>query len=849
MVSLTEHGASLLGERIGQLLNGFVGAILTLFFDSVTPSWLKTCYLLYSHMKAVLKSDGSLRRSKQAWHTRLVVASFWAAQYAVFLVWVPRHRLIMISRGFSNYLVTAIILNCAALSNDGPVNEVDKATTAYNDAAIVYILTAYLLTHLWVIKMVIKWGFFRFILPSLSIGAVLYYLPQPNPVSGALASAMVWTLLLIPKAIDEYDYMEASIFGRFPQYLQHKWSSYQQSLPKRKKLLAYRHRSLGQGEVRLLILKRASWFPSVIEAEVVHQQMYPPPDYEALSYRWGSEELTDEVIVDGCRLPVTRSAFNLLLARRSMLRDRTVWIDQICISQNDIEEKTAQVQQMRDIYHRATRVIVFPSSDWRCRIAAGWIYQIWAKCYQEEDDLMEYLKPHPESNNTRGWRAVADLFTNEYFTRAWVIQEIAVARKAEVYVGGTYIPWEVFLEAMMWSFHPRRRHMLIGSDVAEERTWYKGDTFENIAILSFLRPGMQGWLSSTLDNSTAIQLENLLYIAHNTTSKDPRDNIFAFVGLAKSKGDPALTLPDYSLSTEQVFQNAAQAIFTPTEGSQSVHMLTLAGIGFSANRRALPTWVPDFGEKRTCYPWSDVMKTPGHYTASGDTVEDLRIDGEHDALLVSAIEADEILHLSEAPSLDHGFTDHAAVNMFTPYPIAERFTQSAMDLCERYSPSDAHTMITERLWSALIAGRVSRKPADAKFKEVFWQWLRKLKAVALARNMKELEALIENGTFDVNMPALKDGTESDYQMAFMEACYGRRVAITRSGRFCIVPPLTRENDSIFIPLGAQTPLVLRRRHGEVSDNRYELIGEAWVEDMMYGEMFIEGNDPYMVCIV
>ncbi|KAI0146165.1 HET-domain-containing protein [Xylariaceae sp. FL1272] len=850
MVSLTNHGAELLGERIGHLTNGFFGAILTLFLDLITASWLKTSYLLYTYMKAIIKSDSSLRSSKSPWYVRLLMASIWAAQYAVFLVWVPRHLLLMISRGFSGYVVTAFIMNLAAFNNDGPANEVNKATTAYNDAAIVYIVTAYLLTHLWVIKMIMKWVFLGFILPSLPIGAVLYYVPQPSPISRALVSAMVWTLLLIPKALDKFDYIEASIVERFPQYLQHKWSSYQQSLPRRTKLSTYRHRPLGQGEIRLLILKRASWFPSVIEAEVVHRQMYPPPDYEALSYRWGSEEMTDEIIVDGCRLPVTQSAFRLLLARRSMLRDRTVWIDQICINQNDIAEKTVQVQQMRDIYHRATRVIAFPSSDWRCRIAAGQIYQIWARSYQEEDDPMEYLKPHPDSNDTHGWKAVADLFSNEYFTRAWIVQEIAVAGNVEVYAGGTYIPWQVFSEAMMWSFHPRRRRMLIGSNSAEERIWHKGDTYENIAILSIVRPGTQGWMGGSIDTSTAIQLENLVYMANNTTSKDPRDKIFAFVGLAKSKGDPALTLPDYSLSTERVFRNAAQAIFTPTEGTQSaIHVLSIAGIGFNADRRTLPSWVPDFGEKRACYPWSDPMKTPGHYAASGDTSEDLQIDTELDALLVSAIEVDEVLYLSEVSSLDHGFADRAAVNMFAPYRVAEKFAQSAMDLCEKYSPSEAPTMIAERLWLAFIAGRINRKPADAKFKEVFPQWLKKQKAVALANSLQELNDMIEKGSFDADMPALNDGTESDYQMAFMEACYGRRVGMTRSGRFCLVPPLTEESDSIFIPLGAQTPLILRRKDDAAPGIRYELVGETWVEGMMNGEMFIEGTSPHMVCIM
>ncbi len=39
---------------------------------------------------------------------------------------------------------------------------------------------------------------------------------------------------------------------------------------------------------------------------------------------------------------------------------------------------------------------------------------------------------------------MADLFSNEYFNRAWVIQEVAVGQKPELYIAGTYIPWMVF---------------------------------------------------------------------------------------------------------------------------------------------------------------------------------------------------------------------------------------------------------------------------------------------------------------------------------------------------------------------------------------------------------------------
>lgn len=95
-----------------------------------------------------------------------------------------------------------------------------------------------------------------------------------------------------------------------------------------------------------------------------------------MSYRWGSSELTEEILVNGCCFPVTKAALDLLLARRSVWRKRTLWIDALCINQKDLQEKSEQVQQMRDIYHRASRVIAYPGGDWRYRLVGSFIVQL-----------------------------------------------------------------------------------------------------------------------------------------------------------------------------------------------------------------------------------------------------------------------------------------------------------------------------------------------------------------------------------------------------------------------------------------------------------------------------------------
>lgn len=67
----------------------------------------------------------------------------------------------------------------------------------------------------------------------------------------------------------------------------------------------------------------------------------------------------------------------------------------------------------------------------------------WALSHQYNTEDMNWLGTTDLARSPQ-WRAISDLFNDEYFTRAWVIQEIAVGQKTELYVGGMYIPWILF---------------------------------------------------------------------------------------------------------------------------------------------------------------------------------------------------------------------------------------------------------------------------------------------------------------------------------------------------------------------------------------------------------------------
>jgi hypothetical protein len=87
------------------------------------------------------------------------------------------------------------------------------------------------------------------------------------------------------------------------------------------------------------------------------------PRFDALSYVWGQQTPTFNIIMDGRRFHVGR---NLMCALQD-IRDRdealVIWIDAICINQQDLREKGHQIQLMRYIYESASTVRVWMDEE------------------------------------------------------------------------------------------------------------------------------------------------------------------------------------------------------------------------------------------------------------------------------------------------------------------------------------------------------------------------------------------------------------------------------------------------------------------------------------------------------
>jgi hypothetical protein len=169
-------------------------------------------------------------------------------------------------------------------------------------------------------------------------------------------------------------------------------------------------------------------------------------EYEALSWCWGTESNDHAIMIHRgkgiYRFAATRELSLALKYLRLSNRDRTLWIDAICINQKNHEERNHQVQMMSMIYSLAKQVCVWLGEDNDDSTTA--IKFI-------EDEIMKLENFDSISSNRKNalkWQSLLMLMQRPWFRRRWVVQEIALAQDATVYCGQDQLPWKNFAVAV-----------------------------------------------------------------------------------------------------------------------------------------------------------------------------------------------------------------------------------------------------------------------------------------------------------------------------------------------------------------------------------------------------------------
>ncbi|CAG8956330.1 hypothetical protein HYFRA_00003710 [Hymenoscyphus fraxineus] len=311
-----------------------------------------------------------------------------------------------------------------------------------------------------------------------------------------------------------------------------------------------------------------------------------PPSYQALSYTWGDRSGLAQLLFKDRKggttaLPVTQNLWRALQRLRPKYgKPLIIWADAVCINQHDVVERGAQISKMRGIYWGAESVCVWVGmgvrkSELGIGIAKDLNSLLSSNYPPNEEEKQRIRRLVRDPGRVDGLKSLVHLFRRQYWWRIWVIQEIALAKKATVYCGAESIPWEELDQVC---------------SLLQLEVDYLSDLFYTrpSCVRTLTHGGPRGLqLSRYSPNTNAPPLLELLLSHKSKKSTDPRDKVFALIGISSSRA--TFGAIDYEKDVGEVYTHTARHIIQSTG---KLDVVCVKQRDFSTE--GLPSWAPDW---------------------------------------------------------------------------------------------------------------------------------------------------------------------------------------------------------------------------------------------------------------
>ena len=528
---------------------------------------------------------------------------------------------------------------------------------------------------------------------------------------------------------------------------------------------------------------------------------------------------------NGQRLGVTRNLRKALQNLRHTTETRVFWIDAICIDQKNIEERNSQVRLMREVYQKASEVVVWLGADKKdSAVGASMLPNIHAaalqgKLFQGPGSLeMRLEQAGLPGFDAPAWISLAEFYRRSWFMRIWVVQELALANTATVRCGGRYISWACFA--------PAAGCLRVA---AEKRYWDARYRFDSN------RFAYMDVCHTQFEKGTPIRLLDVLSATRGHFSTDPRDKVFAVLGLASDT--QALFLDaDYSKSTSEVYSALMMAMIADRG---CLEILSHKEDPWFTGIKGLPSWVVDWSVHPRAQP---LQMSPfyGHYRAAGDSQARIRRTTEDpNTLKIAGFRIDKVKECGY-PLLRYAPKDNIAGNTYRRMNVSNYNYTTHMYL------EQARWMQWERVALKLESYPDGEDPFEAYVRTLSGgldlredQSLHDLKFFYQAY-LRMWDCLQQTGPIYCNAEASKDICTHFvwYRDAVENVAYGRLLFTSENGYMGLAPPSTRAGDLVCVLLGGRTPYILRPD----GKGYYRLIGECYVHGQMNRNMNGIDND-------
>ncbi|KAF2109248.1 heterokaryon incompatibility protein-domain-containing protein [Lophiotrema nucula] len=613
-------------------------------------------------------------------------------------------------------------------------------------------------------------------------------------------------------------------------------------------------RSDTKGSLRLLRLEPTDGATSGPEEPIKCTLVNSEPwaehlQYECLSYCWGDVSEKESILVklsEGSRgkyerFLITRNLHNALRRLQDSLTSRWLWVDLICINQCDIHERSSQVSFMKEIYNHAASITIWLGESDSNRLLDSSVSVIWTlwKLFSSKtgctahhivgpsglilnDDHLETLRTLDlgailKTSMKDLYDVLANFFSLPWFRRVWVLQEAFAHASITVRVGKHSLQWSAVIVAALWQSYRTRSYT---------------SKFSNETSGGYLPELWLSLLHSRVPKGLPI-LE-LVCRARDFQATDPRDKVFALLGMANDLDEPAKRSvhlkPDYNKSKNQVYCGFARAL---VEQQRNLDVLATVDTFSRPKQRGMgASWMPNLDVSVATVRG---LGFPRKYNASYSTPVDLTT--------FCAFQNDDIISLS-GYIINDRLLPHFKVLMF----------RSNLQLYIKDTPHAVHLIWRELLqshaWrnlkeeeSILRAFVLTVTAAGFALPTEFC--VNPLGNIIPSHQVPSLMAdfaaywSLYDPQFDLFaeplalklMDLVPYGDADQFAVLVGKTCHERKFFLTEEGQMGLCPKDTRETDKIVILYGGSVPYILR----QCSEDTWTFVGECYFDGMMFGE--------------
>lgn len=515
------------------------------------------------------------------------------------------------------------------------------------------------------------------------------------------------------------------------------------------------------------------------------------PQLEALSYTWGVLKNPREILVGATgsiALTVTQNLAEALMCLRYEDMSRTLWVDAICVNQQDLVERSQQVKRMADIYSKASRVVVWlgPESHdtaiaMECltlihsKIRVDWVSSRMIPLSDEVEWCDERI--HLPFDETQ-FLAIYNFLSRPWFERLWIWQEITLASQDSVILCGTRtMSWLGFRDAVFSLLYTPLPRL-------------------NLVVTAKLHQRLQ-MILNLCNGSKTRHLRSLIDATKRSTCTDPRDRIFSLLSMLDLTAGKLEIEPDYTKDVSEVFKDATIRWINYERSLQ-----IFQSVGMEGQLAGMPSWVPSWSSPRVLTPLVENL-------AGANTMAPLleHTSYQRDEIQVTGLPVGRIHHVEVINLAGPGVLTQAAL------ASEVRRLDSFMGIWGPDLPRSMQVRIfCEVLCSNGFCDNFEPQIANVGSREQCEDIIR---------------SILENRDEGVSIHNL-------FSRSIIAYCRGRSLFVGEDRRLGLGPYGIQVGDVVSVLLGCNSAVVLRPTH----DGRYQIVGEAYYYGFMSGEAFL-----------